>query len=345
LRSRRLGREYGEVLAVIGAITVAGWFAPAHYQTFGQIYLLAIIALSFRVSRWPALAAALISAVAWNFAFMPPRLSFSVLHLSDRLLLGSYFIVALIGGQFAGWRAAGEQARLHAASDAFRRTLLDSVSHELKTPLAVLRAAADQVGGASPAQRALLAHDIRSATQRLDHLVANLLSQTRLESGTLEPLLDWCDVRDVIAAARRAGGVRLAQRKVTVAVPADMPLLHADAVLMEQVLANLLLNAALHTPPECSIWVEAGRLPAEDRAFVRVRDNGPGIPPESRRRLFEKFRRGQNARPGGLGLGLAIVRGFMQAQAGEVRVETAPGGGASITVLLPLREPQLLPIE
>ena len=232
-------------------------------------------------------------------------------------------------------RAASEREKFFAESDRLHRTLLDSVSHELKTPLSVLRSAGEKLDTDDVKKRAGLATEIRTATSRLDHLVANLLDQTRLESGGIRPQLDWCDARDIINAARRAAGETLAGRALKTEIPDDLPLFLADAPLMEQVIANLLLNAALHTPPGSPIFIVAGLEHHPARVFIRISDRGPGIPPELRANLFQKFSRGHAARAGGLGLGLSIVRGFMLAQGGEVVAGDNPEGGASFTVYLP----------
>jgi K+-sensing histidine kinase KdpD len=209
----------------------------------------------------------------------------------------------------------------------------------LKTPLAVLRSAGEKIDAGNNEKRAHLDAEIRTATRRLEHLVANLLNQTRLESGGVKPQLDWCDVRDLVHAARRGIGDALSGRTIAMEIPDDMPLFLADAPLMEHVLANLLLNAARYTPPETPLIIAAGRDRAADgapsRVFVRISDRGPGIPAELRENIFQKFRRGAGARAGGLGLGLSIVRGFMLAQGGEVTAGDTPGGGATFTVFLP----------
>ena len=328
-------RGYAEVLITIAGVTIVGWFVPLSFQAFGHIYLLTVIALSLRVGRWQALFAAVLSALAWDFVFVPPRLSLLVLNLDDVLLLGTYFVTALIGGQLTSRIRAlqREREQLMARSEQLHRTLLDSVSHELKTPLAVLRSAGEKLDTANPARRVCLTAEIRTATQRLERLVANLLDQTRLESGALRPQIDACDVRDLIMAARRNVDDALAGRTLTVAIPAELPLCRADAVLMEQVLGNLLLNAARHTPPDCFVRIVAGL--ERGLVFIAVSDNGPGLPPEILSGPFQKFHRGPAAQPGGLGLGLSIVRGFMTAQGGQVVAGESPEGGASFTVYLP----------
>ena len=219
------------------------------------------------------------------------------------------------------------------ASDRLHRTLLDSVSHELKTPLSVLRSATEKLGTLEPEKRARLVAEIGTATHRLDRLVAHLLNQTRLESGALRPQPDWCDARDLIAAARRAVDDALEGHSLTLEIPDDLPLFRADSPLMEQVLINLLLNAARHTTAGSQIRISAGRASA--RIFIAIADNGPGLPPEIAANPFQKFRPGHNAGAGGLGLGLSIVRGFMQAQGGDVTAGRSAEGGACFTVHLP----------
>lgn len=333
--SRGAHGDYLLVLTAIGLVTLVGWFTPLSYNALGYIYLLAVIALSMRISRWPAVAAAVLSSVAWNFFFVPPRLSFSVLHFDESLLLTTYFVVALIGSQLTSLRSAADRARLLAESERMHQTLLDSVSHELKTPVAVFRSAVEQLGTSDPVKRELLMGELRIAMQRLDNIVGNLLNQTRLESGVLRPKLDWCDGRDLVAAARRAVGSRLEDHPLAVDIPFDFPIFLADAALMEQAIANLLTNAAVHTPAGTKVRVSVGSSKGSKQLFISVDDEGPGVSEQLRNKIFEKFSRGPGSRSGGLGLGLSIVRGFMIAQGGDVSIDSAPGGGARFTLFLP----------
>jgi K+-sensing histidine kinase KdpD len=342
--ARSVVRDYAEALGVIALVTAGGWLTPLNYRALGFIYILAIVALSLRVKRWPVLVAALVSGLAWDFVFVPPRLSFSVLHFDDTLLLGGYFVVALmIGNQLAGLRTADQRAKLFAESERMHQTLLDGVAHELKTPIAVLRSAVDQLGTEDPSRREYLVGEVRIAAHRLEGLVANLLNQSRLESGMLKAQLDWCDGHDLAAAACRAAGYQLKSRPLTVRIPADLPIFQADAVLMEQAIAHLLLNAALHTPPPGRIHVDGGTSSDSKQVFIAVTDEGPGVPPELHSRIFEKFSYGSPGRKRGLGLGLSIVRGFMRAQGGEVSVESPPQGGSRFTLSLPLSKCQSVP--
>jgi two-component system sensor histidine kinase KdpD len=267
------------------------------------------------------------------------------LTLAQRDLIESFAAQLALLVERERLRAAGEREKLLAESEKLHRALLDGVSHELKTPLAVLGAAAENLADADPATRSHLALEIRTATRRLNRLVNNLLDQTRLESGALQPRLDWCDAHDLVNAA--LDGVRdsLPPHPFECAIPDDMPLFRADTALMEQVIANLLLNAAHHTPATTPIFLAAGVDLARARVFFTVADRGPGLPPTMRDRLFQKFQRGDAARAGGLGLGLSIIRGFVVAQGGEIVAGENPGGGAVFTVYLPYVPHDQVPLE
>lgn len=234
-------------------------------------------------------------------------------------------------------QAASERERLLAQSEKLNRALFDSVSHELRTPLAVITGALENLQQKPGDNRDRLIAEACLASRRLNRLVANLLDQTRLESGALKPRLDWCDAGDVINAALEANEEALAGHPLELLIPPDLPLLFADFALLERALANLLLNAATHTAQSCPISLSAG---TEDGfIFLCVADRGPGIAPEKKEKLFSKFSRGDSSRPGGLGLGLSIVRGFVVAQGGEVRCEDRPGGGVQFKILLPHKKP------
>jgi two-component system sensor histidine kinase KdpD len=267
---------------------------------------------------------------------VPPE---RTLTLAQRDLLETFARQLALNVEGEHLRAAGEREKLLAESDKLHRVLLDSVSHELRTPLAVITGALENLTGATPELRAELVNEGRAAARRLNRLVGNLLDQTRLESGTLKPRLDWCDARDLVNAA--LDGVRdaLAGHPLEVVLPDDMPPVRADFALMEQALANLLLNATRHTPAGTQVFLTAGIERSGTRAFFTVADRGPGFPLEMRERLFKKFERGDAAHAGGLGLGLSIVRGFVTAQGGDVMVGENPGGGAVFTIYLPHTAP------
>jgi two-component system sensor histidine kinase KdpD len=268
-----------------------------------------------------------------------------ILTLAQRDLIEVFARQLALSVERENLRAAGENEKLLAESEKLHRVLLDSVSHELRTPLAVIAAVFENFGGADAALRAGLIAEGRTAVDRLNRLVKNLLDQTRLESGALQPHRVWCSAQDLLEAARASTREALAGHPLEIAVPDDMPSLFVDFALTEETLANLLLNAAVHTPAATPIFVTAGPERGGKRVFFTVADRGPGFPAAMRERLFKKFVRGDAARAGGLGLGLSIVRGFVTAQGGEVVVGENPGGGAVITIYLPHRAAEDVPRE
>jgi two-component system sensor histidine kinase KdpD len=270
---------------------------------------------------------------------VPPN---GTLSLSQRDLLETFAQQLALSVERESLRAASEREKLLAESEKLHRTLLDSVSHELRTPLAVINASTDSLAGADANLRGQLVNEIRTAVRRLNRLVGNLLDQTRLEGGTLKPRLDWCDAGDIVNAAVESTRDALTGHPLAIAVPDDMPPVRADFALTEHVLANLLLNAANHTPPATPVFLTAGMAPGGQRVFFAVADRGPGFSPALRERLFKKFVRADATRADGLGLGLSIVRGFVMAQGGEVIASENSGGGAVITVYLP--HPSLKPV-
>lgn len=258
------------------------------------------------------------------------------LTLAQRDLIDAFARQLALSVEREHLREAGEREKLLAESEKLHRTLLDSVSHELRTPLAVITSAFENLSEPGDSHlRECLVTEGRMAARRLNRLVGNLLDQTRLESGTLKPRLDWCDMGDVVNAALDAAGDALAGHPVEVSIPPDLPPIRADFALTEQALTNLLLNAGLHTPLQTPVFVAAGTDVQTHRAFFKVTDRGPGVPPGIKNRVFQKFSKGNVVRMGGLGLGLSIVHGFIAAQGGKVVMEDNPGGGTVFTLYLP----------
>lgn len=240
-------------------------------------------------------------------------------------------------------RAERARTRLMEESEKLHRSLLDSVSHEFKTPLAVIEGGCEKLAGraaSAPEEREEYG-EILLAARRLRRLVKNLLDVSRLESGALKPKLDWCDLGDVIEGALAATREARRNHPVSVSLPPDYPLVKADFSLMEQVLVNLLLNACVHTPEGTSVTLQGGADPVRGQVWLDIHDMGPGIPPERAETIFERFR---TTRPGGLGLGLPIVRGFMEAQRGAVSLVPV-SAGTCFRLVLPLVEHDSVPEE
>jgi two-component system sensor histidine kinase KdpD len=232
----------------------------------------------------------------------------------------------------------GQQARLVAESEKLGKALLNSISHELRTPIAAINAASSALSSlkpdAPPALQKNLTQEIEESAARLNRLVSNLLDMTRLESGAVKPRMDWCDVSDLINVALRHNERELAGHPIETPETPPLPLVKMDFVLMEQVMNNLLLNAAAYTPKGKPVEIKAWTTSTE--LAIAVADRGPGLPPESLDHLFEKFYRAPGAPAGGTGLGLSIVKGLVEAHGGRVEVQNRPGGGAEFTLYLPL---------
>jgi len=269
------------------------------------------------------------------------------LHFPDRktLLLDERELLETFADQIAVmieryWliQEAG-RTQLAEESEKLYKTLFDCVSHEIKTPLAVIQAATGELGlifdmiketkGAQPFLK-----EIETASRRLGRIVDNLISMTRIESGryTLTPV--WCDVDEIISSAQQQVSDLLALHRLRILIPHDLPSVKVDCGFVEQSLANLAANAALYTPPGSEITISA----QVDDAFLvlKVSDQGPGLPQGGETRIFEKFYRGPHAPSGGVGLGLSIVRGLMTALGGTASAENNPDQGATFTLRIPV---------
>lgn len=476
-------REYLTALGIATGVTLAGLALAAFtgHWTIALVYLLAVLLAALRLSRWPTLALAALSAFTWDFLFIPPRFTFYIREVHDIAMFGMFFIVAIaIGelttrlreretaerrreqkvfvlyrltrglaqagnaaealaaaademraafgadcaffvrdarGEFIGsahpagtlpvnekeesvaaWAfqkrqaagrhtdtlpdaaalhvpmltgeraegvlaiglavapppdqrdlldacaaqlavflereralAAGHRSRVLEESERLQRALFDSVSHELKTPIAAIAAALDQ-----PAPDT---SEIRRANDRLRRTVDMLLDATRLDSDLIQPLPEWCDATDVLLDARVRAG--LAPAAIAFDIAADAPHFHTDPGLLAQTLAILFNNATTHggaqEPPVCHALREG-----EEMRFD-VNDRGPGLPPGDEERIFARFQRGSDAAPGGLGLGLSIARQLASALGGSLTAGNRSGGGARFSLRIPIGGEMKLP--
>jgi len=234
-------------------------------------------------------------------------------------------------------RHEAETASVLGKADQLHRTLFNSISHELRTPLSAIQIATDELcnDALTPAQRRL-ANEIHEALDRLKRLVKNLLDSARLESGQLEPRLEWGDIRDLVENAVELTKPAFSEGQLQLRLPKDLPLLHADFGLLAQALANLLHNAAIHTPSQTQVSLDVEVV--AETLIIRIADKGPGISPDILPHLFEKFQRASDARPGGTGLGLSIARGFIEAHGGTLEAYNQPEGGAVFVLRLPLEK-------
>jgi two-component system sensor histidine kinase KdpD len=238
--------------------------------------------------------------------------------------------------------------RLQAETDRLRSALLTSISHDLRTPLASILGSATSLRSQEaildqPTKNTLL-NTIVDEADRLNRFIGNLLDMTRLESGALTPSMSLYDLSDVIGAALQRAGKILADHRVTLNLTANLPMLAVNMVLFEQVLFNLLDNAAKYAPAGSLITIQA--YETGDSVVLRIMDEGDGIPDTDTDRIFEKFYRAGTAdgRRAGTGLGLAICRGFIEAMHGAITAgNRADRPGAVITITLPVPVNEWLP--
>ena len=212
------------------------------------------------------------------------------------------------------------------------------MSHDLRTPLAVVTGATsallDPSAPKDEATRRELLSTAHEESLRLSRLVRNLLDMTRLEAGALKVQKEMQPIEEVVGAALNRMEDRLRGRNVTTVIPEDLPLVPIDSALIEQVLINLIENATKYTPAASAIEI-AAKASGADAITVEVSDRGPGVAPEDRERVFDKFFRVREREGGGVGLGLTICRGIVEAHGGRIWVEPRDGGGASFRFTLP----------
>jgi two-component system, OmpR family, sensor histidine kinase KdpD len=237
-----------------------------------------------------------------------------------------------------------DQAKRSVEADRLRSALLTSISHDLKTPLASILGAAGALKGLSreldDAAKADLLQTVIDESERLNRFIANLLDMTKLEAGAVKPNAALHDVGEIVGTALERTNKILARHNVEVEIAADLPMLELDPVLFEQVLFNLLDNAAKYAPPETLVRIQGWR--EEDSVKLQILDEGSGIPPQEIEHIFDKFHRAQKGDQvgAGTGLGLAISRGFIEAMHGAITAANhADRSGAVFTITLPIPKP------
>jgi two-component system sensor histidine kinase KdpD len=237
-----------------------------------------------------------------------------------------------------------EGVKRSAETDRLRSALLTSISHDLKTPLAGILGAAGALRDLSDSldrtAKAELLGTVIDESERLNRFIANLLDMTKLESGAVAPNAALHDLGEIVGSALQRAGKILAQHRVQLELPPDLPMLSVDAVLFEQVLFNLLDNAAKYAPTGTTIHIQGWA--ERDAVKLQIADEGDGIPPGDLERIFDKFYRVQKGDQvrAGTGLGLAISRGFAEALHGTIAARNRTDRtGAVFTITLPIPRP------
>ncbi|MCM3298035.1 DUF4118 domain-containing protein [Streptomyces pseudogriseolus] len=263
-----------------------------------------------------------------------------VLPAADRRVLAAFAAQAAVVLDRQRLKGEADRAEELAEGNRIRTALLAAVSHDLRTPLAGIKAAVTSLRSDdvewSEEDEAELLEAIEEGADRLDQLVGNLLDMSRLQTGTVTPVLRETDLDEVVPMA--LGGVP--EDSVELDIPETLPMVHVDRGLLERAVANVVENAVNHSPPGEKALVSASAL--GDRVELRVVDRGPGVPDEAKERIFEPFQRyGDSPRGVGIGLGLAVARGFIEAVRGTVHAEDTPGGGLTMVLSVPMAAERL----
>lgn len=307
-----------------------------HITAFFLLLIVSIAAVLFDIL--PVLFTALISALAWNFFFIPPRFTLHIDKAEDLIFFLMYFVIALINAVLTNKIRKTEKELLVKEEKEntikLYNTLLNSLSHELRTPIAAIIGATDNLQNfnsrLTELNRFELVNEISKASFRLNQQVENLLNMSRLESGILQPKKDWCDVTELIYDTVKNVEENTGSKNIGIQADPSIPLFKIDKTMLEQVIYNLLYNAVLHTKENATIKITA--LCHADVLELAIEDNGPGFPTDEIKYVFDKFYRLKNTRAGGTGLGLSIVKGFVEAQNGSVTLQNKKEGGALFTI-------------
>jgi two-component system, OmpR family, sensor histidine kinase KdpD len=261
----------------------------------------------------------------------------AVLTLEQRELLDAFAAQLALFVKKERALEESREAQISRQSQKLQKALFDSVSHELKTPLAAMSVALQSGKPSEEPDRV----ELQQAVQRLTRTVDHLLDATRLESGLLQPVREWCEPAELVREAVASSGLN--DTAVRINIDHDLPAISVDARLIQQALNALLSNAAAHGGSSKPIEVSAVR--DGPVLVISVADRGPGLAPSEESKVFEKFYRGPRTRPGGLGLGLSIARQLVEAHGGELVAQNREGGGARFSIRLPIGEPMRLPSE
>jgi K+-sensing histidine kinase KdpD len=339
---------YGIGVLVVVLCTLLDWpiFPYVFPGNMVIVYLIGVLFVAVRYGVGPSIFVSLLSVMAYGLIYIPLYRNFAVPEVTYFYLLGGMLVISLLISELTGGiRQRMEMARLakeaqeaqaEAETERMRNTILSSISHDLRTPLATIKGAASSLlenefidAGARQEVTRALYHE----ADRLDKQVKNLLNMSRLEAGAVHLQKEWLPVEEVVGSALARFEGQLNGHTFRTHFPPELPLIFCDGVLIEQVFSNLLENALKYTPSCTSIDLTAS---AQEKSIVfEIADQGEGIPAGDEIRIFEKFYRGRPSREGGVGLGLAICRAIIEVHGGRIWAENQAGGGVIFRFTIP----------
>lgn len=341
LKTRQLPMmtQYLLSIAFVSLVSAICYLADTYlgYKTVALILLMVVSFIAMLFEILPVLLAALLSALSWNFFFIPPIFTFHIDNTEDILMFLLYFLIALVHAVLTfKIREAETKARDKEEKEKtikLYNTLLNSLSHELRTPISTIIGAVDTLtehnAKLTATHQTELLDEIDKASIRLNRQVENLLSMSRLESGILKPKNDWCDINELIYS--QIGKLTdSANHQIEFKVDEGLPLFKLDAGLLDQILHNIIHNALQYTPESSIITISAHHI--DGNCIIHISDNGNGFPDNEIAMVFEKFYRLTNTKTSGSGLGLSIARGFTEAMNGKLSLRNNPKGGAIFTI-------------
>jgi K+-sensing histidine kinase KdpD len=349
--------------------------------TVGFVFLLVVLFVAIFWGSKPALLASVLGMLSFNFFFLPPFHTFTIADPQNWVALTVFFITALAVGQLSARakRRAEEaeagkveirrlyedlreafdrasEAEAIKRSERLKSALLDAVTHDIRTPLTSIKASAtllledrestEQIERLSPEEQQAMLRVITHGADRLDRFVEGIVDLARIDAGDMQLYRNWGAVEDIIDAALAQAEPLTLKHKITVLVADELPVVRVDARAVTEVIYTLLDNASKYAPAETLITIEAHRV-ADDLIEIAVEDQGPGIPTNLRDRVFERFYsafddRAANDRAGGIGMGLAIAKGIVEAHGGRIWIEDSKSGqGARLIFTVPVGNAEL----
>jgi two-component system sensor histidine kinase KdpD len=334
----------GSVLLSAGVSYIAIPFIG--YRTAALILLVNVSVLAMLFDIMPVMVASTLSALIWNYFFIPPIHTFHIDNTEDLLMFLMYFFIASVNAVLT-FKIRKEEEKVRDKEEKEKiiklyNTLLNSLSHELRTPISAIIGSVDALKDnreiISVKNQDELLNQISIAGLRLNTHVENLLNMNRLETGILKLNLDWCDMNELVLSV--IDNLPLPHQQVISFEPNEyLPYFKLDRGIIEQVILNLITNAVCHTPANSKIHLFV--FQKEDFCVIKVQDNGPGLPNHEIEHLFDKFYRGSQTKTGGLGIGLSIVKGFIEAHDGMVILENNQPSGLVFTIQFPAEQSYL----